>query len=141
MESDKAQNIRQVQLPSGKMIEVVYFDQKAVETPETQPPGAAQPTTDDLHVCPRCESELVYPTDWTEVGSTHWEVTRRCPECEWSDADVFAQPAVERFDVELDRGAEALLRDLQHLAHANMADEIDRFVQALRADAIVPSDF
>ena len=34
-----------------------------------------------------------------------------------------------------------MLADLQRLAQANMADEIDRFISALRADLILPEDF
>ena len=45
------------------------------------------------------------------------------------------------FDEELDRGADALARDYKRLMRANMAEEIDRFVGALDADAILPEDF
>jgi hypothetical protein len=149
MHPDKAQNIRQVQLPSGKVIEVVYFadqhrpagDKAAAAAPQaaqTQPPAR---TGGDLHVCPRCDGRLVYPLDWAEAGSSHWEVSLRCPECEWRDVGVFAQTVVEQFDIELDRGAEALLHDLKNLAHANMSEDIERFTRALEADHIVPSDF
>jgi hypothetical protein len=34
-----------------------------------------------------------------------------------------------------------MLGDLKRLAHANMAEQIDRFAAALNADAIVPEDF
>ncbi|TMK73211.1 MAG: hypothetical protein E6G48_05755 [Actinobacteria bacterium] len=27
---------------------------------------------DDLHVCPSCNSELVYPTDWAPATNRHW---------------------------------------------------------------------
>jgi hypothetical protein len=54
---------------------------------------------------------------------------------------VYPQETVERFDEELDRGTEALVRDLKQLMHANMEDEIDRFVRALDAGHIVPDDF
>jgi hypothetical protein len=48
---------------------------------------------------------------------------------------------VDRFDEHLDRGTEALVRDLRRLTRANMEDEIDAFVRALEADAIQPMDF
>jgi len=132
--------VRRVVLPSGKTIEVVYFE-------DSHEPAAAFPaesrheTTEDLHVCGSCESNLVYPTEWEEAGTTHWEVTLRCPNCEWSGTGIFEQDCVERFDEELDRGTEALVRDLKRLAHANMEDDIERFVSALTADHIVPEDF
>ena len=94
-----------------------------------------------LHVCERCASHLVYPVEWEEAGSSHWEVSLRCPNCEWQSAGIFTQDAVERFDEELDRGTEALARDLRRLSHANMQDEIERFAAALGADHIQPDDF
>ena len=151
MSSETPKNIRQVQLPSGKIIEVLYFaGQQDPALEEDLTPGlpAATPNAltpvrpdEDLHVCPRCTGELVYPIDWAEAGPKHWEVALRCPDCEWGDIGVFSQDAVERFDVELDRGAEVLLRDLQQLARANMADDVERFIVALRDDHIVPTDF
>ncbi len=41
----------------------------------------------------------------------------------------------------LERGTDLLVRDLKRLTRANMAEEIDRFVQALDADGIQPMDF
>ena len=131
---DKHQYVRRVVLPSGKTIEVVYFGDETYTAPAPEP-------ADDLHVCGTCDSELVYPVDWEEAGDTHWEVTLRCPNCEWTGTGVFEQDTVERFDEELDRGTEALVRDLKRLMTANMEDEIDRFVSALEAGHIVPEDF
>jgi hypothetical protein len=133
--SDNTPYVRRVVLPSGKTIEVVYFGD---ETATTHP---APDSVQDLHVCGTCDSELVYPTDWEEVGETHWEVLLRCPNCEWAGTGVFDQDTVERFDEELDRGTEALVRDLKRMMQANMEDEIERFVHALQADHIVPEDF
>jgi hypothetical protein len=133
--------VRRVVLPSGKTIEVVYFQEASAvpsQTPET-PPAAS--TVSDLHVCPACQAELVYPVEWDEAGTEHWEVALRCPNCEWRGAGIFHQEIVERFDEELDNGTEALVRDLRRLMHANMEDEIDRFVRALDADHILPMDF
>jgi hypothetical protein len=150
MSSESPKNIRQVQLPSGKIIEVLYFAGQQDPGLESElalsPAPAPQPATpvrpdEDLHVCPRCTGELVFPVDWAEAGPKHWEVALRCPDCEWSDVGIFTQEAVERFDLELDRGAEVLLRDLQQLARANMADDVERFIVALNDDHIIPSDF
>jgi len=44
-------------------------------------------------------------------------------------------------DRKLDRGADVLARDYKRLMRANMAEEIDRFVGALEAGAILPEDF
>lgn len=127
---------RRVVLPSGKTIEVLYF-------PDPAAAGSATPSeaVDGLHVCPACTSRLVAPVAWEEAGSAHWDVTLHCPNCDWLGSGVFAEELVEQFDEELDRGTEALVRDLQRLMRANMEDEIDRFVAALDADQIWPMDF
>ena len=138
-EADNRHYVRRVVLPSGKTIEVVYFD----ETPDLVPGAhdALPPAREHLHICGACDSNLVYPVEWDEAGADHWEVTLRCPNCEWSATGVFEQRVVERFDEELDRGTEALVRDLKRMMHANMEDAIERFVSALEGDHIVPEDF
>lgn len=132
---DHRQHVRRVQLPSGKTIEVVYFD--GVRDTASQLDTARV----DLHVCGTCASELVYPVEWQEAGAQHWQVTLRCPNCEWAGTGVFEQTAVEAFDEELDRGTEAVVRDLRRLVRANMEEQVDRFVAALQADHILPDDF
>ena len=138
-------HVRRVVLPSGKTIEVVYFEDHADHgTPYTPPAIPQRRKGDDereLHICTTCNSDLVYPLEWEESGATHWEVSLRCPNCEWSGTGRFAQGCVERFDEELDRGTEALVRDLKRLVHANMEEEIERFVGALEGDHILPCDF
>ena len=132
---DQPHAVRRVVLPSGKTIEVVYF--------EDERSGAAIPTGpgEDLHNCPHCASDLVYPVAWEEAPVDSWELQLRCPNCEWEAEGVYDRPTVERLDEELDRGTHILLRDLKHLMHANMEDEVERFVAALRADAVLPEDF
>ena len=138
---DNRHYVRRVVLPSGKTIEVVYFDDQVMGAPVAEPELTVTDTVHDLHVCGSCRSDLVYPTEWDEAGSSHWEVALRCPNCEWCGTGVFQQELVERFDEELDRGTEALVRDLKRLMHANMEEEIDRFVEALNHDLILPEDF
>ena len=45
----------------------------------------------DLHLCGTCDSELVYPVDWEEVGSDALGGPLRCPNCEWTGTGVFEQ--------------------------------------------------
>ena len=136
--SNNGQYVRRVVLPSGRAIEVVYF--------ENQPTSDAAPLpvrrdTLDLHVCPDCDKGLVYPVEWEEASATHWEVLLRCPNCEWSELGVYDQATVDRFDETLDNGTELLVRDLRRLVQANMEEEAERFAAALDADAILPEDF
>jgi hypothetical protein len=136
--SNNGQYVRRVVLPSGRAIEVVYFETLADE------PAAAIPARSrlrDLHLCPECDRDLVYPVEWEETSPTHWEVLLRCPNCEWSEVDTFDQSTVDRFDEQLDIGTEILIRDLKRLQQANMEDEVEVFVKALDAGAILPEDF
>jgi hypothetical protein len=96
---------------------------------------------DDLHICPSCSSELVYPTDWAPASNRYWEVALRCPECEWNGGGSYSQDVVDRFDEVLERGTESVLDDLNVLTRANMEDQIARFVTALTGDHILPEDF
>jgi hypothetical protein len=131
--------VRRVVLPSGRAIEVVYFENLPAHA--AQPVSAASRELLDLHVCPECDKGLVYPVEWEEASATHWEVQLRCPNCEWNTVGLYDQSTVDRFDEELDHGTEALVRDLKRLTRANMEEEIDRFSSALASDHILPMDF
>ena len=129
--------VKRVALPSGKTIEVVYFDDAAARDEVHEPAEATQL----LHMCPECDADLVYPTQWSEVDRSRWEVALRCPNCEWFHTGVYEQDTVERFDEELDRGTDNLVDDLKRLIRANMEEEIDRFSRALVENHILPEDF
>jgi len=131
--ADHHHSTRRVVLPTGQEVDVLYVEGDAA--------GPSAPAPRELHVCPACGSSLVAPVAWDQAGPHEWAVTIQCPNCEWWDADVFDEQTVERFDEALDRGTEALVRDLMRLMRANMEDDVDRFVAALRAGAILPEDF
>jgi hypothetical protein len=143
--------LKRIVLPSGKTIEVVYFDNLAPapvdagdlqEAEQIAPAPVPQPVEErELHVCPDCASDLVYPVAWEEADETHWRITLRCPNCELDEEGVFPQDQCDRFDDELERGTDALTRDYRRLMTANLAEEIDRFARALEVDAILPMDF
>jgi hypothetical protein len=150
--NNEGHQMKRIVLPSGKTIEVVYFESHAEATPPAAPEA---PSTEDmdtpvhvpaedtreLHLCVNCESELVYPVQWEEAGPESWHILLRCPDCEWNESGIFPQTQCDRFDDELEAGTEALTKDFKRLVTANMAEEIERFVQALDADAIQPMDF
>jgi hypothetical protein len=133
--------MKRIVLPSGKTIEVVYFDHSDFVDPRPAPDATPAEGERELHICVNCSSHLVYPVHWEEADPRSWSVTLRCPECEWTEAGVFGQDQCDRFDDELEAGTDALGRDYKRLVTANMAEEMDRFAAALRADAILPSDF
>jgi hypothetical protein len=141
--TDHSHSVRKVVLPSGKTIEVVYFEDQLVSGLTKTPPRreADHGIDRDLHHCGTCSSELVFPLDWSEAGPKHWEITLRCPNCGWTDPGIFTSAAVERFDTELDHGTESIIADLRRLMHANMEEDVERFALALRDGHVLPEDF
>lgn len=124
--------VKHVILPSGKSVEVVYF---------RGDPHDERYEDRALHVCVGCGSRLVQPVDWEESGPDHWRVLLWCPNCELHREGVFSQAAVEELDAQLEAGAEQIYRDYRRLVRANMAEEAERFAEALHRDLILPEDF
>jgi hypothetical protein len=157
--------VRRIVLPSGKTIEVLRLDDEralgddlaAMLEPAPGPvapmaevaeeaPGHDAATVDEPHLCGRCASTLVYPVAWAAAGTERWSVELRCPNCERTTSALLELDVAEHFDEELEWGAETLMSDLARqrlarLTEANMLDALERLGAALRADAIVPSDF
>ena len=121
---------RRIVLPSGKTIEVIRVDG-----------GSALSAGPGLHVCPACDSRLVQPVEWGSVERQCWELTLHCPNCDWRTRGIYGHGQVAELEERLDDGVAEILRDLKQLTDANMADEVDRFVEALEADLILPEDF
>jgi hypothetical protein len=121
-------SVRRIVLPSGRSIEVVRFN----ETGHVHR---------GLHMCPDCGSGLVQPIDWSEAPDDSWNLALNCPNCDWYTEGVYNADQVRELEDQLDEGLADMLRDLQRLTQANMADQIDRFVKALNADQILPEDF
>ncbi len=136
---------KRITLPGGKYIEVVVFGDDEIEASvapvDTESAVAVATGTADLHVCPECASELVYPVGWEERRGDSWEITLRCPNCEWWHTGEFHDEEVERFDDVLNDGTEDLLASLRKVARANMEDDVERLAAAIRDDLIVPMDF
>ncbi len=125
---DHRQYVRKVQLPSGKTIEVISFEHLT-------------PAQRRLHICPDCTCDLVYPVSWKEADRSRWEVSLRCPNCEWRVTDTFEEDAIQEFDETLDSGTQALVNDLRQLTRANMEEDVERFIGAIDAGHVLPEDF
>lgn len=121
-------SVRKIVLPSGRSIEVVRFEE-------------SREGTQGLHVCPSCSSDLVQPISWADAPDDRWELLLECPNCGWWTQGTYDRDDVDRLEEKLDDGLVEMLDDLQRLTQANMTEEVDRFVAALRADVILPEDF
>jgi hypothetical protein len=140
-------HVKKIILPSGKAVEIVYFDalgssaDLARGVADDLTPTSSAASIRRLEACPECSSELVYPIDWREADGEAWELELRCPSCEWRHRDVFDQDAVERFDDALNASTDQLIDTLEQVSRDNMRAEIERFVDALANDHILPFDF
>ena len=112
-------------LPSGRAIEVVYHD------------------TASEHVgsCPGCGSSLIQPVRLDRHGAGHWHFERRCADCHWTGAGVFTAEAVAHFREEFDAASAALADLLGKLERSRMECDVERFVNALAGNQILPEDF
>jgi hypothetical protein len=129
--------VRTVDLPSGKILEVVYPEHGSPFTRLRPVPAEDR----DLCVCEVCSAELVEPTAWESAGAERWRVSLHCPNCDHVSEGVFSQECVDRFDDRLDEGTAAMVDDLKRLENARMSEEAERFIGALMAGAILPEDF
>jgi hypothetical protein len=91
--------------------------------------------------CDGCTSDLVYPFGWERREGDRWLVDVRCPECEDVRELSLERSEVDRLDEQFDAGLRTLVEDLKLLERGNMEDDVARFVAALEAGLIVPSDF
>jgi hypothetical protein len=132
--SHKRRPSRTIVLPTGKAVEVHYFSSDA---------SPVRPPADevDLDRCPECASDVVYPIAWNDAGDRTYELTLRCPNCEWTEVDMHDWDTVLRLEERLERRERALIADLQALSRANVEEDFDRFIAALRADQVWPMDF
>lgn len=99
------------------------------------------PVREDLTVCPECSGRLVYPLTWRDLDPGGWWLELRCPECETVRETECEHETIERFDHALNARTDALITDLERIESQHMAEDIERFVAALDADAILPCDF
>jgi hypothetical protein len=149
----KGYRTKKIALPGGRIIEIVYFSEVGdgvteghgiEETPETVLAAVAAdeaPAAPELHVCEACGGDLVYPVSWEERSGDTWSIERRCPNCEWRHVGEFDQDAVELFDDVLNEGTEDLLVTLRTFARENMESDVERLIEAIRSDLILPMDF
>lgn len=120
--------IRRITLPSGRSIEVVRFAE----------PGAGLRR---LHLCPDCDSNLVQPRDWHPAGESRWVLTLECPNCGWLETDTYSSTEVELLEEQIEDGVTEMLAALRRLSAANLTNEVNRFVEALDRNLILPEDF
>ncbi len=142
----RSYSTKRIELPGGRFVEVVVFDDVVTSSPESVGSGVdaeaiVAPSEPGLHICTECSSELVYPVTWEESRGDAWEITLRCPDCEHWHTGEYSGDIVDHFDDALNDGTEQLLSDLRTFARVNMEEDAERFIRAIDQDLILPMDF
>lgn len=130
-------------------MDIVYFSRESAEhpslpgiTPEEVPVEPEAPA--ELHICPECKNNNVYPIEWEELARKNeyqWRLYLRCPDCEWRNQGEYSEEAVARLDDALNYRTERLLTALQRLARLNMKNDVESLSAAIRDGHIQPMDF
>lgn len=135
----QGKRIDHVKLPSGRRVEVSYYDGAPAPTPTGKKLVRASSTA--LHLCSECHSDLVYPDSAHPAGAGQWIVTLVCPNCFTSRTGVYEDTLVDELDCRVDQGYESLVDGLEWLTRLNMTEDVERFVDALQQDCVLPEDF
>jgi hypothetical protein len=104
-------------------------------------PEAAPNSAQALMACTCCGSRLLQLVDAEPHAPGGWDALLECPEC-WTAVDQHLEDdAMEDFDRAFDDGVRELVAELRRMTFRNMLEDVERFVAALQADAILPEDF
>lgn len=91
-----------------------------------------------------CGSRLVEPVTWAQMDAASWRLELRCPECEAERTVLLGAAAVHAYNALLYDAADEMAAEVERLRASWTADvtaEDELFLEALRADRILPIDF
>ena len=122
--------VKRVTLPSGKTIEVVYFESARVEAEQPAPRGApdARTSTSASSAPPSSSTRSSGKRPAPRTGASRSAAPTASGPRPASSPRTSSTTSTRR----LDEGTEQLVSDLKQLMHANMSEEIDRFVDGAR---------
>lgn len=101
-----------------------------------------EPSEDGLHVCPKCESQVVQLVHLEEADDIHhFRLWLRCPECEWRGGGVHDEAEIDCLEQVIEGGVRAIERAFIIEKRLNMELLAELFRLALEADLITPDDF
>ena len=104
--------------------------------------GSTYETQPAPHLCRVCSRPFLVPVSIVPLASQPgYVVELRCNNCEDATVTLLDEDQMEHLDRELDRQTGRIRHALAELQLADQLDEIDRFVDALEHDLILPEDF
>jgi hypothetical protein len=103
--------------------------------------GALMNDVESLRRCPDCGCSFCCELNACELARDLWRVAFVCPNCGKTWSRLLDLQALTAIDRALDEDTRVLVAELRIFEQVNMAMEIQRFIDALGADAILPMDF
>ncbi len=99
-------------------------------------------TTPALHVCTDCHQPFVVPASVLDViDGDRCLVQLHCTNCGETRIGVHDDTALTALDQQLDATAEAMQNAVEVLDAVDEWERMERFIDALHADLILPEDF
>ena len=96
----------------------------------------------DLHVCDDCLRPFVVPVSVLDViDGDRCVVELACNNCGTVTVGVHEDEALEALDIEIARAHAAVCATLEVFELTAELVRVDRFVEALHADLLLPEDF
>jgi hypothetical protein len=95
-----------------------------------------------LEVCCRyCGSDLIFPLAWEATSEETWLLQVRCPDCEAAYDEALGRYTMERFVTQLHSQKRALANDLARWELALFREDVERFLNLIDEDRVLPADF
>jgi hypothetical protein len=91
--------------------------------------------------CTVCGTDFVHPVEWSPNDGGTWWMLLRCGACGTSREETVPDAEAERYDRELDRAEDRMLRAAERMSRERLAAEADSFATALELDLIGVEDF
>jgi hypothetical protein len=99
-------------------------------------------TTSALHVCTDCHQPFVVPVSVLDViDGERCVVELHCANCDQASVGVYADAELTALDRELDATTAAMQNAVDLFDAVDEWERVERFVEALHADLILPEDF
>ncbi len=91
--------------------------------------------------CRHCGSDLIYPIAWESTGEDTWVLSLRCPDCEAVYEVALGRYTMERFVTQLHAQKRALAHDLARWDLACFREDMERVLQLIQDDRVLPAAF
>jgi hypothetical protein len=89
----------------------------------------------------QCASGFIHVVDWGMLDQGHWWLQTRCADCGSFRDIVIDRPQAEKFEAAMRTAEHEIRAQADWWARSGMTEWAERFLAALRCDAVAPMDF